>query len=286
MRERRGVRIFRGAFGWWPFPRGRGRILRLARLLFGDDSLLFDIGGGTFLDGPLQDWGVVWTFLRAHEHDAPFQRSIELVRPGGVVIDAGANLGIWSLLAAKRGGLVHAFEPVPTMVERLQKHLALNDARTIVVNELALAAECATRPFYAVMEKNTGASSLSPRRPDGVELRVTVVTLDAYLERQSIDRVDLLKVDVEGAELLLFRGAHRLLSSDLAPIIFFEIDERLCAAFGFTCREVKQFLADRGYGIYRSNGTAFVAVPIDLSHGHEDLFALKPRHLAQMVPAP
>ena len=92
---------------------GRGWKLRLARLLLGRKLIRFEIGGGTYIEGSLDDWMIVWTFMRRHGADVPFQRSLELARPGNVVFDVSANVGILSLLAAKRGARVHAFEPVP-----------------------------------------------------------------------------------------------------------------------------------------------------------------------------
>lgn len=267
------IRIVRFCFRVYPFLHGRGWILRAARLLLGRAPVRFDIGGGTFIEGPLSDYVIVWTFMHAHDRDAPFQHSLALVGAGDTVVDIGANVGIWSLLAAKRGARVHAFEPVPALAERLRAHVA---GTTVVVHEIALAAEEGSRPFFAVPDGNTGASSLS-RRDGSVEIRVQSTTLDAV-----VDRADLLKVDVEGAELLVFRGAWRLLSSDDAPIVFFEIDEILCNAFGVTTPEVKRFLAGCGYGIYRWDGRAYAPVPLDERHGHEDLFALKPRHVAKM----
>jgi hypothetical protein len=86
-----------------------------------------------------------------------------------------------------------------------------------------------------------------------------------------------MKVDVEGAELLVFRGARNLLSSEHAPAIFFEADDRL----GDT-RAVKQLLVDCGYGIFRRRRAKYLPVALDETHQDEDLFALKPRHVAQM----
>jgi FkbM family methyltransferase len=272
------IRFLGVCFRVWPFMHGRGWILRAARLLLGRGPVRFDIGGGTLIEGALDDYMMIWTFIREHERDAGFQHSIELVHPGDVVVDVGANLGIWSLLAAKRGGRVHAFEPVPAMAARLRQHVAMNGAEAIVVNQLAVGAESGSLPFFAVPTGNTGASSLSSHRADSVELCVDVIPLDSY-----IDRVDVRKVDVEGAELLVFRGARRLLSSENAPIVFFEIDEHLCESFGVTTGDVKRFLTDCGYGIYRWSGRAYVPIAAEERHGHEDLFALKPRHVAKMA---
>jgi len=101
------------------------------------------------------------------------------------------------------------------------------------------------------------------------------MTLDTYVERGQIDRVDLMKVDVEVAEILVFRGACDLLSSKRAPIVFFELDEKLCAPFVTTPREVRQFLVDRGYANYRWRDSTLSPVALAERHGPEDLFALK-----------
>jgi len=252
--------------------------------VLGSKPFHFDIGGGTYVEGHLDDWIVLWTFMRLHERDEPFQRSLRLLRPGDLALDVGANFGTWSLLAARRtpAGRVHAFEPVPEMVERLRRHVELNGAAGIIVNQYAIGGEDGSSAFFAVREKNTGESSFVRPGIPADQIVVPVVTLDTYVAREGIDHVDLLKVDVEGAEILVFKGARRLLSSDAAPIVFFEVDRDLCARFGTTPREVKQLLVHHGYGIYRWRHSAFVGVTVDEPHGHEDLFALKPHHLARM----
>jgi FkbM family methyltransferase len=269
------VRILRWAFRRWPFERGRGWILRLARLLLGRGAVRFDIGGGVLIERPLDDWLILWTFMRQHERDAPFQHSFDLLQDGDVAFDVGANLGIWSLLAARRGARVHAFEPVPEMVERLRAQAQLNRAESVIINPFAAGAESGSLPFFAVREVNTGASGFT--RPDVLsdEIRIPVETLDAYVERSGVGHVDLMKIDVEGAEIHVFRGAHKLLASNDAPALFFEMDDHLCARNGTTSGEVKQILVDYGYRIYRWQHGALVPVGVDEKHGHEDLFALK-----------
>ena len=265
------IRFLRFGFRAWPFMHGRGWILRAAKLLLGSQPVRFDIGDGTFIEGPLSDWVIVWTFMRGHERDAPFQKSLALLQPGDVAIDAGANVGIWSLLAAKRGARVQAFEPVPAMATRLRAHAG----DSVTLHQLALGAERSTLPFYAVADGNTGASSLARHHDASVETEVDVIPLDDI-----VDHADFLKVDVEGAEILVFRGAQRLLSSEDAPIVFFEVVDRFLRDFGTTAAGVKQFLIDCGYGIYRWDGRRFASVDVDERHEQEDLFALKPRHLS------
>lgn len=254
--------------------RGRGWLLHLSCLLLGRNDVLFDIGGGMTIEGALTDWMIKWAFMRRHEADQPFQRSLQLLKAGDVVFDVGANHGIWSMLAANRGARVHAFEPVPELVERLRRHAQRNDAVGMVINQVAVGAQNGSLPFFAVREGNTGASSFVRRGAADVEIRVPVMTLDGYVESQHIGHVDLIKIDVEGAELLVLEGARGLLSSERAPVVFFEMNDELSARFGVTAREVKQFLVDRGYGIYRWRDSAFSAVAVEEPHD-EDLFALK-----------
>src|SRR5439155_24972655 len=118
---------------------------------------------------------------------------------------------VWSLLAAERqpDARIHAFEPVPEVAAHCRRHVAVNGLETIVLNVAAVAAESGVAPFYAVRTENSGASSLISRRLDADAITVPVVTLDTYVERARLDRVDVLKVDVEGAERLVFIGGRR-----------------------------------------------------------------------------
>lgn len=271
------IALLRAAFRIWPFLHGRGWILRLAKLLLGHRTIRFDIGGGTFIEGTLDDYVIVWTFMCRHERDEGFQHSFALLPPGGVAFDAGAHIGIWSLLAARRvpSAQIHAFEPVPQQGQRLRAHAEANGIANITLNRCAAGAENGSTSFYAAYDVNTGTSSMVRRRNDHVEIHVGVVTLDSYIAERGIARVDVMKVDVEGAEILVFRGARELLSSENAPAIFFEADDRL----GDT-GAVKQLLIDCGYGIYRRRRSRYVPVQLDERHHDEDLFALKPRHMA------
>jgi len=283
-RESAFVRLVRAGFRRWPFPRGSGLLLRLSRLVLGKKPVTFDVGDGTYIEGNLDDWMILWLFVCGHEKDESFQRSLKLVRPNGVAIDVGAHVGVWSLLAATRvpSARIHAFEPVPERVERFRAHAQQNEATGIVINPCVAGAENGAFSFFVVHEGNTGASSLVRRAASDVEIRVPMVTLDTYVAQNTIDRVDVIKVDVEGAEILVFKGAAKLLSGDDAPAIFFEADDKLSASFGVSTRQTKELLARYGYFIYRWRDGKFASVSIEEPHGHEDLFALKHRDVAQM----
>ncbi len=91
-------------------------------------------------------------------------------------------------------------------------------------------------------------------------------------------KIHFLKVDVEGAELEVFRGGSRLLSSSNAPAILFEVGSTMAARFGSSCRQVKVLLRDYGYEIFILRRKKLEPVLALEEHGQVDLFAFKPAH--------
>jgi len=135
---------------------------------------------------------------------------MSIVRPGHTVFDVGANVGYYTLLAARRvgpTGRVVAFEPLPANLQYLQRHLALNDCETVRLIPAAVADAPGDAMFAPRRSSSEGALSSVGT------VRVAVVTLDQIVAEDPTLRPDLIKIDVEGAEALVLQGATRLLSS-------------------------------------------------------------------------
>jgi FkbM family methyltransferase len=150
------------------------------------------------------------------------------LRPGMAVIDVGAHVGCHALLAARLvgpEGKVYAFEPSPDNFALLQKNVALNGYRNVELIPKAVAEKTGTVTFHLSPEGNDRnaifESSRAARR--GRSVQVQTVSLDDFLEQKSWPQVDLIKIDVEGAEPLVFEGMTRLLkrSTQLALIAEF-----------------------------------------------------------------
>jgi FkbM family methyltransferase len=127
------------------------------------------------------------------------------------VMDVGANWGLYSLLISRAvgpSGKVYAFEPVPEIFARLKEHIALNNATNVIPVPIALSDEKGT----AKMSVKGGGSSLFRRVSDEF-VEVQVERLDDFVEREKIERVDAIKIDVEGAELKVIRGADKTLQA-------------------------------------------------------------------------
>jgi FkbM family methyltransferase len=175
----------------------------------------------------------------------------QFIRPGMAILDIGAHHGLYSLLASKKvspGGHVIAFEPSPRELRRLRRHLSLNRRRNVQVEPLALGNTEETRELYVVLGQETGCNSLrQPAISDPVKkVRVPVTTIDRYIQRTGIQRVDFVKLDVEGAELEVLKGGSRLLS-DFKPAILCELADVRTGPWGYRSMEIYEFLAALGY---------------------------------------
>jgi FkbM family methyltransferase len=129
-------------------------------------------------------------------------------------VDAGANVGYYTLMLAglAERGEVHAFEPVPLNYHILQCNLILNGVRNVIINRCALADSDDERDFNVAQDSAYSSLTDTGRMPVTARIRVRTETLDRYCTDHRIDKIDFLKVDVEGGEECVLRGAANLLS--------------------------------------------------------------------------
>jgi FkbM family methyltransferase len=187
----------------------------------GDEVLL-----GTTLGGSVMALSMRDGFHRRIYFFGEYERATtalfrNLVGAGSTVFDVGANVGYFSMLSCELGaGVVRAFEPNPAVRELLVRNASLQSIDIDVV-PVACGDHDGRMSLYLAGPSNTGASSLSPRGGDSVE--VDVITLDAYAERTNT-RPDLLKIDVEGHEREVLKGARALLDTT-RPTVIAEVGE-------------------------------------------------------------
>ena len=138
---------------------------------------------------------------------AAFKRAIA---PGMVALDVGANVGAYSMLLGQwvgPAGRVFAFEPAPSAFNGLVRHLHLNDLDGIVRPVDAAVGDVETRAEFLLMGTAGEGRLAAPADRDEGRLNVAVVTIDAFCAREGLDP-DFIKVDVEGWELAVLRGAR------------------------------------------------------------------------------
>lgn len=150
---------------------------------------------------------------------------ISLVREGMVVADIGANLGYFSLLLADlvgSGGQVHAFEPNPHMTGLLQRSLSVNGfSQRVQIHQLALGAESEGEVALIVPPGDPKNAHIVPIG-DGLPENAVPVPLARLDGRPDWSAIELIKVDVEGAEQLVWAGARGLLDSGKLKVVVLE----------------------------------------------------------------
>jgi FkbM family methyltransferase len=208
------------------------------------------------------------------------------LRQGMTVLDLGAHHGFYTLLASKRignTGTVFSFEPSARERKALRLHLKLNRCKNVAVQEMALGDQNTDSDLYVVEDWAAGCNSL---RPPDVPARtspvsVHVVRLDDWLAEQRIDRVDFIKLDVEGAELSILKGAQGLLKGASRPVILSEVQDVRTLPWGYRARDIVTTLEQSRYQWFQlspqgslleisPDRDAFdanlVAVPSELTH--------------------
>ncbi len=165
-----------------------------------------------------------------------------ILRPGMVFFDIGAHHGLYTLVAAKRLGAdstVVAFEPSQNEFRRLRLHLRLNGARSVLAQPIALGAKSCNQKFFQVISGDDTRGGLRPpASSDRVsETSVETARLDDYVARLALDRVDLVKLDVEGGELEVLEGASMVLAK-FRPVFICEVLDATTQAWGYDAREI------------------------------------------------
>jgi FkbM family methyltransferase len=173
---------------------------------------------------------------------------LNLTQDGMTIFDIGANVGWYTLSLAKRypNAHVYAFEPVPGTFRDLYKHIVLNGLANVKAFNFGFSDKEGTVDFYYYPEDSGNASLVNVSGFCNVEtIRCPVWKMDRFVHENNT-HPDFIKCDVEGAELLVFKGGLKTLEKD-KPIIFTELLRIWSAKFGYHPDEVILLLKKIGY---------------------------------------
>ena len=172
----------------------------------------------------------------------------KVLSPGKVFVDVGANFGVYTLIASKlvgEHGRVFAFEPTAESFQVLQQNLALTHFSNVRAFQVALAQTRGKAWLYHGSDPRGNSLGRDPGCGNKGE-EVQTEALDNLLEENGIDRVDVMKVDAEGAEELVLRGAIGILTKH-NPIVIFEYNPGCAARLGLSPDGARDFLESMGY---------------------------------------
>jgi len=192
-------------------------------------------------------------------HDPKLRRFLKrVVKPGMVCLDVGANIGTVTTLLSKlvgASGRVFAFEPVPPLFGRLKENIALNNfGRVVSLHQLALSKETGLATMKTVQEDcdNQGMSSLQNTDHPHLttSLKIQTATLDDFVKANHIDQIDLIKMDVQGAEPWILEGGVNSLRR-LRPNLVLEVSPYDLRSFGKTSVDLLHSIEALGYECYQ-----------------------------------
>lgn len=195
----------------------------------GESNPVVRIGGPLGGQSMRVNWALHKTYVFGTYEPGVVKGLEELIRPGWTALDVGANIGYLTLLMANRvgpQGKVIAFEPLAENFRILQENIKLNGHANVVAENLALLGRAERIELRsATPGAITWVASVRIDQNSAVESQsVEAVTLDEYVQKKGIAKVDFLKIDVEGAEASVLEGATNVLNRD-QPTLLIEMHE-------------------------------------------------------------
>ena len=175
-----------------------------------------------------------------------------ILKPEFSVIDAGANIGFLSLKFAQlcSRGLIYSFEPDSETFSFLRQNVELNKVPNVKLFNKALGAESGVAKLYKLYANNPGANRILKERPESpvVSETIELLTLDALKREGFIRKVDLIKIDVEGYELFVLKGAKEVIE-EWKPLLFIELAEINLRQQHCTALDLIEFVENLGYNV-------------------------------------
>ena len=163
-----------------------------------------------------------------------------IVKPGMVVFDVGAHVGYYTLLAARQigeTGEVHAFEPEPSNYNLLTQNVEFNNYQNVVCVNKVVSKDTGSKELFLTSLDNGRYSIYNHGLPKKRSVLAQSISLDDYVSEKNLTKIDLIKVDVEGAETDVLNGAAKLLSNLNVGNVIIEFNPGLLQNAGVVPRE-------------------------------------------------
>ncbi len=204
---------------------------------------------GIYFELLIGDWVQENIFFLGEYEGAELQFVEKSLREGDVFIDIGANIGLYTLHASSwvgTGGKVIAFEPLPQNYQSLNNNISINNGENIVSENLAVAdSKGEIEIFYNDMDANSGMASAYLTEYSGSE-KIDAVSLDQYLLQHPVEKIDFIKMDIEGGEYKALLGMKSTLV-DYSPILLIELNEEVLSKTSHSNVDILNFLIGLGY---------------------------------------
>ncbi len=241
-------KLFKGQFrifSWLYANKFLRVVSRTTKPIIGNFNII--VNTKNYIDACIYYMGDYETYLKTQFNN--------LIKQGDIVLDVGANIGFHTMYFAElvgKQGKVFAFEPIPINYHALQENLKLNEFSQIITVNKALGDINSSLNIHIDENKtNPGAFNLLE---SGIKNTVIeCVRGDDFLKTNGIDKVDFIKIDVEGYELEVLKGLMESIKS-MMPIIIFEYDDLYQSKLNANSKSILHFLIGLNYGLYKIDG--------------------------------
>lgn len=200
-----------------------------------------------------------------------------LIKPDFICFDIGANIGETTLNFAKLApeGRIYSFEPVPFLFERLKINTELNPFKNIELYNIALSDREEELFFENPSNNNSSGISLN-KESSGTSTLVHSTTVDLFVSKNNINKIDFIKIDVEGFENYVINGAENTLLKH-TPLLMIEIDNRYLKPKNTSEKILLTELSMKfGYSLYRIDGINKIKITaIEDTDKHYDVLCVK-----------
>lgn len=192
--------------------------------------------------------------------------TLEKFLPATVFIDIGANIGYYSIIAAKSALHVYAFEPAKRSILSLKENIILNKLKNITILPYAVASVSKEQLLYLSDDSNTGMNSLiAPENDSGETEIVKTIVFDEWYNQAVINGQLCIKIDAEGSEMEILQGMHQTINW-AKPIFFIEVQEQHLTRFGHKPANIFDFFKNHNYEPYKIESACVlrkISEPID-----------------------
>lgn len=273
------ARVARRLIQMYNFPRGKDRLYLILRSVLSlPRRMVIDLDSSLLLSCDLDEFLQRWLYCNGLDADPDFVAMRNILHPRDHFVDVGANIGVCSLIASVavgEKGIVYAVEALPSTLTLLEENLELNKITNVRILPIALTDHDGEVVFYGSTNGNLGASSLSNEDLDGVPVSVPARMLDSLIAEGTISGCDVLKIDIEGAELLALRGMQKLFEEHPPRAVMIEVSEPLLKHFSRTPKDLIDFFTRHGYVWHRATAKGLERLSDLNVRGHQNLWALR-----------
>jgi FkbM family methyltransferase len=190
-----------------------------------------------------------------------------------VIFDIGANIGSTAMYFAKTSpqATVYAFEPHPQTLQRSLANIKLNPFQNIQFHNVGLGARIDKLKLFEVNSNNPGMNRIIDEVNNFPFVEIEIDTIDNFVGKHEISKIDFIKIDVEGFEFNVIAGGESSLRRHL-PTLFIELDDNNLKDNGRSARELVAALYHFGYkNIFRVDNRKIIKVEDDFSNCHFDI---------------